>query len=82
MSVENSANKGRFLHSKDGIEKFNEGIVRNNRIFITVFLLLEVLFMFMYGFFARPMAYVSEGNPTHALFISSGVASLVLIGNS
>lgn len=57
---------------------YNSSIVRNNRAFTVIFVILQILFVFMYGFFIRPQA--NTGSNNLGLTEATGIAILVLIG--
>jgi hypothetical protein len=81
MSQNQLASQINYYNSNEGAEKYNDKLVRNNRIFVGIFFFFQIFFMFMYGFFARYASYVSESvSDVNALFTTFGVAALILLG--
>ena len=58
----------------------NEAIVKRNKIFAVLYLLLQFLFCWLYGYYVRPITYPLGFGGVKELANSAGIAFLCIVG--
>jgi lysylphosphatidylglycerol synthetase-like protein (DUF2156 family) len=58
----------------------NEAIVKRNKIFAVIYLLLQFFYFWIYGYYVRPITYPLNFGGVMEVFVPAGIAFLCIVG--